>query len=41
MTAIRPSDSALRDKIDADSYNATLNIINSKEVMMLVHLLIL
>lgn len=34
MTAIRPSDSALRDKIDADSYNATLNIINSKYAEM-------
>ncbi len=28
MTAIRPTDSALRDKIDADSYNTTLNEIN-------------
>ena len=28
MTAIRPSESALRDKIDADSYNSTLNVIN-------------
>ena len=28
MTAIRPTDSALRDKIDADGYNTTLNEIN-------------
>ena len=28
MTAIRPSDSVLRDKIDADGYNTTLNEIN-------------
>jgi hypothetical protein len=34
MTAIRPSDSSLRDKIDADSYNTTLNIINSKYAEM-------
>ena len=25
MTAIRPTDSALRDKIDSDGYNNTLN----------------
>ena len=30
MTAIQPNDSTLRDKIDSDSYNETLNIINSK-----------
>ena len=34
MTAIRPSESALRDKIDADSYNATLNVINGKYTEM-------
>ena len=34
MTAIRPSDSSLRDKIDADSYNTTLNLINSKYAEM-------
>ena len=34
MTAIKPTDSALRDKIDSDSYNATLNIINSKYAEM-------
>jgi hypothetical protein len=28
MTAIRPTDSVLRDKIDADGYNTTLNEIN-------------
>ena len=28
MTAIKPTDSALRDKIDSDSYNTTLNDIN-------------
>ena len=28
MTAIRPTDSAWRDKIDADGYNTTLNEIN-------------
>tara|TARA_Y100000816_G_C26095786_1_gene579874 strand:- start:1157 stop:1999 length:843 start_codon:yes stop_codon:yes gene_type:complete len=28
MTAIKPSDSVLRDKIDADKYNTTLNEIN-------------
>ena len=30
MTAIRPTDSALRDTIEPDSYNATLNTINGK-----------
>tara|TARA_B100001758_G_scaffold175366_1_gene152199 strand:+ start:3400 stop:4242 length:843 start_codon:yes stop_codon:yes gene_type:complete len=30
MTAIRPTDSNLRDQIDADGYNATLNEINIK-----------
>ena len=30
MTAIRPSESDLRDKIDADTYNSTLNEINAK-----------
>ena len=34
MTAIQPTDSVLRDKIDADSYNATLNVINSKYAEM-------
>lgn len=34
MTAIKPTDSVLRDKIDADSYNNTLNIINSKYAEM-------
>merc|ERR1712072_1671128 len=34
MTAIKPSDSTLREKIDADSYNATLNVINSKYAEM-------
>ena len=34
MTAIKPTDSALRDKIDADAYNATLNIVNSKYTEM-------
>lgn len=34
MTAIQPSDTTLRVKIDADSYNATLNIINSKYAEM-------
>ena len=28
MTAIKPTDSELREKIDADSYNNTLNEIN-------------
>ena len=30
MTAIRPTDSALRDKIDSDGYNETLNNTNAK-----------
>ena len=30
MTAIRASDSTLRDKIDTDYYNDTLNEINTK-----------
>ncbi len=30
MTAIRPADSSLRDKIDSDKYNEILNQINSK-----------
>ena len=34
MTAIKPTDSALRDKIDADGYNTTLNEINSKYAEM-------
>lgn len=34
MTAIRPSDSALRDKIKSDDYNTTLNIINAKYAEM-------
>ncbi len=34
MTAIRPSDSELRDKIDSDGYNNTLNEINAKYTEM-------
>ena len=34
MTAIKPTDSVLREKINADGYNATLNIINSKYAEM-------
>ena len=34
MTAIRPNDSALRDKINSDGYNAVLNEINSKYAEM-------
>ena len=34
MTAIRPSDSALRDKIDSDKYNNVLNEINAKYTEM-------
>lgn len=34
MTAIKPSDSVLRDQIDADGYNSTLNIVNSKYAEM-------
>ena len=34
MTAIKPTDSELREKIDADSYNNTLNEINAKYTEM-------
>lgn len=34
MTAIKPSDSVLRDQIDADGYNSTLNDINVKYTEM-------
>jgi hypothetical protein len=34
MTAIKPTNSALRDKIDSDGYNSTLNVINSKYAEM-------
>ena len=34
MTAIKPSDTTLRSKIDSDAYNATLNVINSKYAEM-------
>lgn len=34
MTAIRPSDSVLRDKIDSDKYNNVLNEINAKYTEM-------
>ena len=34
MTAIKPTDSILRDKIDADGYNSTLNVINGKYTEM-------
>ena len=34
MTAIRPADSVLRDKIDSDKYNEILNEINSKYAEM-------
>ena len=34
MTAIRPNDSVLRDKINSDSYNSILNEINSKYAEM-------
>tara|TARA_B100001540_G_C15771915_1_gene626743 strand:- start:745 stop:1602 length:858 start_codon:yes stop_codon:yes gene_type:complete len=34
MTAIKPTDSALRDKIEADKYNEILNEINSKYAEM-------
>ena len=30
MTAIKPTDSSLRDQIDSDGYNSTLNEINIK-----------
>ena len=34
MTAIKPTDSQLREKIDTDTYNSTLNVINSKYTEM-------
>ena len=34
MTAIKPTDSVLRDKIDSDGYNSTLNEINGKYTEM-------
>lgn len=34
MTAIKPTDSILRDKIDSDGYNDTLNSINAKYAEM-------
>ena len=34
MTAIKPTNSVLRDKIDSDGYNTTLNVINSKYAEM-------
>ena len=34
MTAIKPTDSMLRDQINSDEYNATLNVINSKYAEM-------
>ena len=34
MTAIRPTDSALRDKIAADEYNEILNNTNAKYTEM-------
>ena len=34
MTAIRPTDSVLRDKIDSDKYNDTLNNTNAKYTEM-------
>jgi hypothetical protein len=34
MTAIKPTNSALRDKIDSDGYNNILNVINSKYAEM-------
>lgn len=34
MTAIKPTDSQLREKIDTDTYNSTLNVINSKYAEM-------
>lgn len=34
MTAIQPTDSGLRNKIDADSYNSTLNEVNAKYTEM-------
>ena len=34
MTAIRPTESELRDKIDSDGYNTTLNEVNAKYTEM-------
>ena len=34
MTAIRPTESNLRDKIDSDAYNTTLNKVNAKYTEM-------
>ena len=34
MTAIKPTDSALRDQIDADGYNSVLNEVNAKYTEM-------
>ena len=34
MTAIQPTNSTLRDKINSDGYNATLNEINVKYTEM-------
>ena len=34
MTAIHPSDTTLRNQIDSDSYNTTLNVINAKYAEM-------
>jgi hypothetical protein len=34
MTAIRPTDSSLRDKIDTDGYNSILNDINAQYTEM-------
>ena len=34
MTAIKPTDRALRELIDSDSYNSTLNDINAKYAEM-------
>ena len=34
MTAIKPTDSELRDKIKSDSYNDTLNDVNAKYAEM-------
>ena len=34
MTAIKPTESDLRDKIDSDAYNATLNEVNAKYTEM-------
>ena len=34
MTAIQPTDSALREKIDSDKYNSILNEINAKYTEM-------